>query len=55
MNEITVVLPADDVGLVLAALAKAPYEQVHGLIERIRQQAIPQIQAAQQAMREGGA
>jgi hypothetical protein len=55
MNEVNLVLPADDVGMVLAALAKAPYEQVHDLIGRIRAQAIPQIQAAQQAMQEAKA
>jgi len=52
MNQVDLTLPADDVGLILAALAKAPYEQVHMLINNIRQQAIPQIQAAQQELAE---
>lgn len=48
--QVDLTLPADDVGLILAALAKAPYEQVHMLIDNIRSQAIPQIQAGQQEL-----
>jgi hypothetical protein len=36
-------LPIMGVNMVLAALAKAPYEQVADLIQAIREQAIPQI------------
>jgi len=36
-------LPVQAVNMVLAALAKAPYEQVADLIQAIREQAIPQI------------
>jgi hypothetical protein len=36
-------LPVQAVNMMLAALAKAPYEQVADLIQAIREQAIPQI------------
>lgn len=36
-------LPVMAVNMVLAALAKAPYEQVADLVQAIREQAIPQI------------
>ena len=48
MNEelntpITLTLPLGGVNMVLAALAKAPYEQVADLVQAIREQAIPQV------------
>jgi hypothetical protein len=46
MNEnvtIKLELPVQAVNMVLAALAKAPYEQVADLVQAIREQAIPQI------------
>lgn len=46
MNEnvtIKLELPVMAVNMVLAALAKAPYEQVADLVQAIREQAIPQI------------
>ena len=36
-------LPLGAVNMVLAALAKAPYEQVADLVQSIREQTIPQI------------
>jgi hypothetical protein len=36
-------LPLGAVNLVLAALAKAPYEQVADLVQSIREQTIPRI------------
>jgi hypothetical protein len=36
-------LPLGAVNLILAALAKAPYEQVADLVQAIREQAIPQV------------
>jgi hypothetical protein len=36
-------LPLGAVNMILAALAKAPYEQVADLVQAIREQAIPQI------------
>lgn len=48
MNEelntpIALTLPLGAVNMVLAALAKAPYEQVADLVQSIREQAIPQV------------
>jgi hypothetical protein len=48
MNEelntpIKLTLPLGAVNIVLAALAKAPYEQVAELVQSIREQAIPQV------------
>ena len=36
-------LPLGAVNMILAALAKAPYEQVADLVQAIREQVIPQI------------
>jgi hypothetical protein len=38
-------LTVDDVNNILAALGKAPYELAHPLIEKIKLQGIPQVQA----------
>jgi len=48
MNEelktpISLTLPLGAVNMVLATLAKAPYEQVADLVQSIREQAIPQV------------
>jgi len=40
---VNLTLPLGAVNMVLAALAKAPYEQVADLVQSIREQAIPQI------------
>jgi hypothetical protein len=48
-------LNLDEANLVLAALAKAPFEQVAGLIGKFREQAQPQLpalEAAQKAAQE---
>jgi hypothetical protein len=42
---VNLTLPLGAVNMVLAALAKAPYEQVADLVQSIREQAIPQIPA----------
>ena len=36
-------LPLGAVNVILAALAKAPYEQVADLVQAIKEQAIPQV------------
>jgi hypothetical protein len=36
-------LPLGAVNMILAALAKAPYEQVADLVQAIKEQAIPQV------------
>ena len=42
-TQIELKLPLAAVNVVLAALAKAPYEQVADLVQAIKEQAIPQI------------
>jgi hypothetical protein len=42
-------LPLGAVNMVLAALAKAPYEQVADLVQAIKEQAIPQVPVPSQA------
>ena len=42
-------LTLDEANLVLAALGKAPFEQVAGLINKMRDQAQPQLPALQAA------
>lgn len=42
-------LPLGSINVVLAALAKAPYEQVAELVQSIKEQAIPQIPVPAQA------
>jgi hypothetical protein len=41
-------LDVNEVNAVLASLGQMPYAQVEQLVAKIRQQAIPQVQAAQQ-------
>ena len=42
-THINLTLPLGAVNIVLAALAKAPSEQVADLVQSIREQAIPQV------------
>lgn len=42
-------LKLEEANLILAALAKAPYEQVAGLITNMQQQAQPQLPALEEA------
>lgn len=42
-------LTVEEVNFTLAALSKQPFEQVAALIEKVRSQAIPQVQAEQPA------
>ena len=48
MNNINLNLTVNDVNVVLQALGNAPYVQVFELIEKIRDQAGPQVQAQEQ-------
>lgn len=48
-NGIKFELSIDETNIVLAALAKAPYESVANVIGNIRKQAIPQVEAIQKA------
>lgn len=55
MNEanINLNLTVDETNATLAGISKLPYEVAAGLIEKIRGQAIPQVQAEQGAVQEG--
>jgi hypothetical protein len=44
-------LKLEEANLILAALAKAPYEQVAGLITNMQQQAQPQLPALEEAQK----
>ena len=48
-TQIKLELPLGAVNMVLAALAKAPYEQVADLVQAIKEQAIPQVPVPAQA------
>ena len=39
----------EELNIIMAALGRMPYEQVFTLVENVRKQAGPQIQAAQEA------
>jgi len=40
-------LTVNEVNGILGAIGKMPFEQVVGLVDKIRSQAVPQVQAAQ--------
>lgn len=48
-TQIELKLPLGAVNMVLAALSKAPYEQVADLVQAIKEQAIPQVPVPEQA------
>lgn len=45
--EIKLQLQLDEINAIVATLAQLPFSQVHDLVNKIRNQAIEQIQAAQ--------
>lgn len=45
----TLELNLDEINLIMASLGRQPYEQVEGLIQKIRAQALPQLQAEKAA------
>ena len=47
-------LTLDEANLVLAALGKAPFDQVAGLIGKLREQAQPQLPALEAAAKAAG-
>ena len=49
---INLTLPLGAVNVVLAALSKAPYEQVADLVQAIKEQAIPQVPVPTRAAEE---
>lgn len=46
MENITLQLSIEDINLILASLGNQPYVQVFGVVQKIQQQAGPQVQAA---------
>lgn len=50
--DITVTLTLEEVNAVIATMAQLPFNQVHQLVEKIRGQAIVQVQAASAAQQQ---
>lgn len=46
MDSIKLELTLEEVNAVIATLAQLPFNQVHALVDKIRSQAITQVQAA---------
>ena len=44
VNDINLTLSVAEVNAVLAGLGQLPYVQVAGLVEKIKQQAVPQVE-----------
>ncbi len=51
-KEINLTLTVAEINVVLGALGKGPYEAVESVIAKIREQAMPQVQAVEQANEE---
>lgn len=49
MDNIKLELTLEEINAVISVLAQLPFNQVHALVDKIRGQAIQQVQAAQQA------
>lgn len=47
--EIKLNLTIEEVNAIISTMAMLPFNQVHGLVGKIREQAIPQVQAAEAA------
>ena len=47
MDSIKLELTLEEINAVIATLAQMPFNQVHQLVDKIRSQAIAQVQAAQ--------
>lgn len=52
MNEIKITLSVEETNMTLAGLAKLPYEASAGVIDKIRNQAIPQAVPAAESVQE---
>jgi hypothetical protein len=50
MTLLQIVLSLEETNQVLSALGEQPYSKVHALIEKIRAQAVPQLQAHEQPL-----
>jgi len=51
-TQVELKLPLGAINVIMAALAKAPYEQVADLVQAIKEQAIPQIPVPTRAAEE---
>jgi hypothetical protein len=49
MSDISIQLTLDEVNVVMQGLGQLPYAQVSPVVDKIRGQVIPQVQAQQQA------
>jgi hypothetical protein len=49
MSDITLNLKLEEVNAVLQALGQLPYAQISPLVEKVREQAVPQVQKIQEA------
>jgi len=49
MSDLTITLTLEELNVVMSGLGQLPYAQVSPLVDKIRGQAIPQVQAQQQA------
>jgi hypothetical protein len=47
--EIKLNLTIEEVNVIISTLAMLPLNQVHGIVNKVRDQAIPQVQAAEAA------
>jgi len=47
--EIKLNLTIEEVNVIISTLAMLPLNQVHGIVTKVRDQAIPQVQAAEAA------
>jgi len=47
--EIKLNLTIEEVNAIISTMAMLPFNQVHGIVNKIREQAIPQVQAAEAA------
>jgi hypothetical protein len=49
MSDLTVTLSLEEINVVMQGLGQLPYAQVSPLVDKIRSQVIPQVQAQQPA------
>ena len=54
LNMITLTFTVEEVNSILSALSKFPYEQVKGLIDKIQEQATPQVQTISEVQTSAG-
>lgn len=52
MDKIRIELTLEEVNAIIAVMAQLPFNQVHELVQKIRNQALEQLRAAQEAAAE---